>query len=122
MKKLLLLGLCLGLFSCSNDIIDKNTPQSVFDAFWNTMNNRYVNFDVKHIDWDSVYSIYYPRVQQITSDTSLIPIFREIIYLLEDSHITINVNKYTNLSYPLDTAGGRVIPPSRIDGFDYKTF
>ena len=51
----------LTVSSCREDIVLKNTPENVFLAFWNTMNERYVYFKEKKIDWDSIYTIYYPK-------------------------------------------------------------
>jgi len=82
--------LCL---SCTDDIVVKDNPKTVFRAFWNSMNDHYVNFDIKYVDWDSVYQTYYPKVQAMKCDTELIPVFKEIIDLLKDKHIVIAINK-----------------------------
>ena len=61
MKKphILLLGLLAFCFaSCERAFMESNEstqPVSVFDYLWNKVDQQYAFFDVKGIDWDSVY-------------------------------------------------------------------
>lgn len=63
------------------------------------MNDHYVNFDIKHLDWDSVYQVYYPKVQTMECDTELIPVFQEIIDSLKDQHVAICLNDRRCINY-----------------------
>lgn len=103
MKKIVrYLLISLLLISCADDIVIKDCPENVFKAFWNSMNEHYVNFDEKRVDWDSVYQTYYPEVQEMKCDTDLIPVFQKIIDSLKDKHISIAINK-TNYIQVLET-------------------
>ena len=77
------------IFSSCGDIIEKNTPENVFEVFWRTMDENYVFFEEKGINWDSIYSVYAPQVQVAKNDNDLITIFEEIIPLFKDKHISI---------------------------------
>ncbi|MCL1867683.1 MAG: hypothetical protein FWF72_01865 [Paludibacter sp.] len=58
------------LLSCS-PIEQEN---DLFVYFWETMNKNYVFFEEKGVNWDSVYSVYYPRTRNIT-EREYIPVF-----------------------------------------------
>ena len=83
------------IFSSCDDIIEKNTPENVFEVFWRTMDENYVFFEEKGIDWDSIYSVYAPQAQEAANDEDLKRIFSEIIPLFKDKHLSImNTEKY----------------------------
>lgn len=66
MKKLFLLWLALSLglslTSCLDDDLleQKNSYIGNFEACWKAMDEHYCFFNEKHLDWDSVYSVYAP--------------------------------------------------------------
>ncbi|MCE1188298.1 MAG: S41 family peptidase [Ignavibacteria bacterium] len=71
----------------------ENSPQVNFSIFWNDFNRNYAQFPLKDLDWDSVYTFYYPEINSNTSQSRLFSIFREIVINLNDMH----VNLYTPL-------------------------
>jgi hypothetical protein len=86
--------------SCTDDIVVKDNPENIFRAFWKSLNDHYVNFDVKQVDWDSLYQTYYPRIQAMKCDTELIPVFQEIMDSLKDKHIVIAINSNEYIHFP----------------------
>ena len=68
MKKLHILLLCLAtmsLASCERAFMEADEPSNpvnVFDYLWNKVDQQYSFFDVKGVDWDSVYEVYRPKV------------------------------------------------------------
>lgn len=106
------------LFSCNDDIVIKDTPINVFNTFWKTLNERYVYFDEKNIDWDSVYNVYSPRVKSMKNDEELSIVLQEIFNLFKDRHLGIVQNSTEYIGYyPLDTIGYFYLPFSK-NGFE----
>ena len=102
-KQLIYLFLAFAfLFSSCDDIIEKNTPENVFEVFWRTMDENYVYFEEKGVNWDSIYSVYAPQAKVAKTDDDLIMIFKEIIPLFKDWHLYIGIDEMTNISvfYP----------------------
>ena len=88
-KVLIILSVFFFLASC-DDIIIENTPENVFEVFWRTMDENYVFFEEKGIDWDSIHRIYAPKARKARNDEDLKDIFRSIIPQFQDGHLWIN--------------------------------
>lgn len=73
-----------------------NTPQGNFDALWETLDRKYAYFDLKGLDWDSVYHAFAPRINAQTDDEELFAIMDSMLYLLRDGHV--NLSSPFNLS------------------------
>jgi hypothetical protein len=89
--------LLLHLSACEKMWMEKdpeNSPQAVFDQVWNTINERYVYLDYKHIDWDSAKVVCSARIQPEMSDDSLFTVLGDLLDVLKDGHV--------NLSTPFD--------------------
>ena len=108
MKKFLfLIVLSVILGSCEKALFDDdpgNDPVTNFNILWNTVNDKYSFFELKQIDWDSIYSHYRPLVNVNTSDEDLFNIMDSMLYALEDGHVNLvspfNVSR--NWSWNLD--------------------
>ena len=67
MKKLHILFLLLigiAAISCERVFMEADEPANpvnVFDYLWNKVDQQYAFFDVKGVDWDSVYEVYRPN-------------------------------------------------------------
>ena len=88
MKQKVLIILSVFFFASCDDIIIENTPENVFEVFWRTMNENYVFFEEKGIDWDAVYRTFAPRARN-ASEEELLQIFREIIEPFPDRNVMI---------------------------------
>jgi hypothetical protein len=86
---IIILSIFIALIGCNDEIIVKNTPENVFQAFWKTMDEQYVYFEEKKIDWDSIYNLYYPKAVMAKNEDDLYEIFKEIIPLFKDGHLSI---------------------------------
>ena len=84
--------LCLVLFvlaSCERAFIDGNAtddPINVFDYLWNKVDQQYSFFELKGVDWDSVYEVYRPKVYDEMDDDSLFKVCVAILNTLNDGH------------------------------------
>jgi carboxyl-terminal processing protease len=82
-----------------------NTPENNFEIFWRDFDRYYAQFSLRHIDWDSVYTLYRPRIAPTTSDRQLFDIFSNIVLGINDMHVSL----YTPLG---DVYRKSIIPPS----------
>ena len=83
--------------SCEKAFMEKETssdPVSTFEYLWKTVDEQYSFFDVKGVDWDSVYAVYNPKVSEKISDDSLFSVLGAMLNTLNDGH--------TNLVSPFD--------------------
>ncbi|MGB3588386.1 MAG: S41 family peptidase [Tunicatimonas sp.] len=84
-----LLGLVYGCQEIFLGPEPPNTPTSNFDVFWQTFDQNYSYFSLKGVDWDSVYQVYRPQIDDNTTDDELFDILVEIGELLRDGHYVI---------------------------------
>ncbi|MEO8794131.1 MAG: S41 family peptidase [Daejeonella sp.] len=92
--KYFLLGLLFALFiipsAKSQTKLRVSRPEKDFKKLWNTFNDNYAFFELKQVNWDSIYAKYRPEVNRKTSQKQLIEIFKEMVAPLKDGHITIS--------------------------------
>ena len=95
MKKNHFLLLCLlALFfaSCERAFMEKDEPKdpvSIFDYLWNKVDQQYAFFDVKGVDWDSVYEVYRPKVDDQIGKDSLFRVCAAMLNTLQDGHTNL---------------------------------
>lgn len=63
---------------------------SVFDDTWKTLDERYVFFGFKNIDWDSVYNVYRPQVTANMSNDVLFSVVDNMLQTLRDGHVSLS--------------------------------
>jgi hypothetical protein len=93
LKILISLALAVGLSSCEELVIKKdpvNSPEENFDILWKTLNERYSFFAYKHIDWDSVYAVYRPRITAQTTERELWNTMSAMLDVLKDGHVNLH--------------------------------
>ncbi len=79
--------------SCEKSLIPSDpidTKENNFEFFWQTLDQKYANFQNKGVDWDSVYQINRPKVNNSMHDTMLFNLFTNIIVQLKDGHISLS--------------------------------
>lgn len=95
MKKILLYLLPLFLLShtaCERLLIEKDPANDAvknFDLLWQTVDEKYSFFTYKNIDWDSVYQVYRPQVQDGMDENELFTVMAEMLYVLRDGHVNL---------------------------------
>ncbi|MEO1055104.1 MAG: S41 family peptidase [Bacteroidota bacterium] len=93
--KYVLITTCL-LYGCEKALIEEdpiNTPVENFDIFWEELDRHYPFFELKQIDWDSVYALHRPSISNNTTPIDLFQTLESISLSLRDAH----VNLYTPL-------------------------
>jgi Peptidase family S41/Tricorn protease C1 domain len=101
MKNFQLLSIITSIFlfnSCSRILVKPSkdaSPKMCFDKVWQTMNDKYVLFDYKNINWDSVKKVYEPQVNDNMTEQQLFDLLAKVIGTVRDGH--------TSLYAPIDT-------------------
>jgi hypothetical protein len=84
--------MALSLAGCEKALMEENpanTPQANFDLLWQTFNDKYTYFDLKNLNWDSVYQVYSPLVSPNMSEAELFTVLDSMLFLLEDGHVNL---------------------------------
>ena len=96
MKKLHIFLLCLitiSFASCERAFMcddEPNNPVNVFDYLWNKVDQQYAFFDIKGVDWDSVYEVYRPKVHEDDMDLdSMFSVCAAMLNTLKDGHTNL---------------------------------
>lgn len=98
MKNIRILPFCLivlVLASCERAFMNDNEPKNpvnVFDYLWNKVDQQYAFFDVKGVNWDSVYEVYRPKVYDEMDDDSLFSVCAAMLNTLRDGHTNLISN------------------------------
>lgn len=88
---LFLIGV-FALVSCEKALVEPdpaNEPKNNFDILWETFDKKYTFFELKNIDWDSVYHVYEPNVKPGMSRYELFDVMDNMLYALEDGHVNL---------------------------------
>jgi hypothetical protein len=105
MKKKVILFVFLGgllIISCSDMLVGdspSDDPVSNFEIFWKDFDTRYSYFIDKDVDWDSVYTVYRPKVTSSTTDEELFGIFGQMIRTLKDGHVNLYAPEFGEQAY-----------------------
>ena len=96
MKNIRIFLLCIvtiTLVSCERAFMEAdvpNNPVNVFDYLWNKVDQQYAFFDVKGVDWDSVYEVYRPKVSYDDMHVdSLFQVCAAMLNTLQDGHTNL---------------------------------
>ncbi len=98
---LFLIAFALVFNSCEKLFFEKeieNNPVNNFEYLWNEINQKYAFLDYKRINWDSVYNVYRPLVNDDISDDSLFNVLAAMLNELRDGHVNLkspfNISRY----------------------------
>ena len=98
MKKILtLIFAIIALTSCHEVEEWENNPQGNFEALWTILDEHYCFFEEKGVDWDSIYSVYSPRIVDKMTRYELFKVCSEMLIELRDGHT--NLIAPFNVSY-----------------------
>ena len=88
MRKLFYSFLFISLL-LSNKSFAQNDPVSVFDQVWHAYDTLYSGFTVKDINWNKLYEIYRPKINENTSESELFETITNMLRHLNDNHVQI---------------------------------
>jgi len=78
--------------SCEKMLLDEetpNTPTNNFEILWKDYNEMYGPFVVKNTNWDSLYHVYRPLINDNSTDIELYNAITGLISNLDDNHVTL---------------------------------
>lgn len=94
----------LMMTSCEGILFDddpKDSPENNFDLLWNDFDKTYSFFEIKDINWDSVYQVYRPKVNSQSSNIALFNVMSEMLSTLKDGHVSLYANDQMSFHYDL---------------------
>ena len=93
MKKIFILILSISIIAGCEKIFfeddPENTPDNNFEIFWTDFDRYYAQFNIRNIDWDSIYTVYKPQISLNISDRQLFNILSEIVVTINDMHVNL---------------------------------
>ena len=95
MKKIhiIIFSLAVILFaSCERAFMNEDEPKNpvnVFEYLWNRVDQQYVYFDIKGVNWDSVHVVYRAQVYDEMSEDSLFRVCGNMLRTLKDGHTNL---------------------------------
>jgi carboxyl-terminal processing protease len=90
----------------------ENTAAGNFDVLWKTIDEKYGQFPVKDVNWDSLYTVFRNQITPSTSEDELWKISTQLLAPLNDAHVALFNRGYTAWYSPWD------IDFERSKGFD----
>lgn len=107
--------------SCERILVGEetaNTPVNNFEKLWSDFDTHYGLFEVKNIDWDSMYQVYSPQVSDNMTDEAFYDLVVSMLTPLNDKHITLYPAACPSLprwSVDLNSEGAFVL-----DNYDFE--
>lgn len=94
-NKIILILLCGQMLfsSCEKTLLNpeyENTAVDNFECLWNNYDRYYGQFIVRNMNWDSLYTVFRPQVNEISSDRELYAIFKNLLNNFHDDHVFID--------------------------------
>lgn len=91
MKFKLLTALIIALsFSSCHHVEDwGDTAQDNFDALWTIFDTHYCFFEQKGVDWDSIYTVYQPRIKECETWFDFFDLCSDMVNELRDGHVNL---------------------------------
>ncbi|MEM7187292.1 MAG: S41 family peptidase, partial [Bacteroidota bacterium] len=65
-------------------------PEHNFEVLWETFNDHYAYFELRKIDWDSMYKTYRPKITAETTPVELYRVLNEMLEAFNDGHIGLD--------------------------------
>lgn len=96
--------LMLSFMSCSDELIfmdDKSSSIQVFEEFWTYVDEHYIYFDVKEVDWSEVRKKYIREIHDGMTEEELYKLCNRALGELKDSHNRIETPDLYERSYDI---------------------
>lgn len=79
--------------SCEETLLTPEYENSTVDNFqslWDNYDLYYGQFIIRNINWDSLYTVYRPQVDEHSSDQELYKVFKSLLHHFHDDHVFID--------------------------------
>jgi C-terminal processing protease CtpA/Prc len=78
--------------------IQPNTFKGNFEALWQIIDTKYCYLDYKHINWDSIHTVYATKVDTVKKELTFFNLMGSMLAELKDGHVNLyssfNVSRY----------------------------
>jgi len=104
-NNIILLFFVFLISSCMNEpVVQPNTYRGNFESLWKIIDTRYCFLDFKHINWDSIHTVYKPKVDTVKTELSFFNLMDNMLYELKDGHVNLfsDFDESRNWSWFLD--------------------
>ena len=122
----ILMLLVVLLPSCMNEpVVQPNTFKGNFESLWQIIDTKYCYLDYKHINWDSIHTVYVPKVDTVKNELAFFNLMADMLAELKDGHVNLysdfNVSRYWKwyTDYPSNFSK-TLISNSRYLGSNYQ--
>jgi carboxyl-terminal processing protease len=111
MRRILLLFLVISASGCTEALVAPkidSSPPAVFGELWNEFNLRYATFPERHVNWDSLHTLYATRITSNMPDSTLLHYCDSLLAPLRDGHVRISTGTegygyvHTDSTYQFD--------------------
>ena len=127
-KSLFLLCAAMLLHSCFVDDDKDMTDDAVgnFDALWSIVDEHYCFFGYKEVDWDSVRTVFRPKVRNNMGSYAFFDLCGDMLDELQDGHVNLSSSFATSYywawfqDYPVNY-DERVVHQNYLDFDFYQT-
>ena len=94
----------MSLVSCDTLFPDRTaaTSTEVFDELWNAVNQKYVCFPNRDVNWDTVYTKYRGQVSDDMDDSQLFSVLCQMLGELNDGHVNLKTDMKEWSGYRID--------------------
>jgi hypothetical protein len=75
------------LAACASTAEPANPFEAQFLTFWSAFDKEYSYFEYKKLNWDSLRTVYAPRISAVSTQEQLIDVLKEMVAPLRDVHI-----------------------------------
>ena len=77
------------VFTFQNKPMLISNYEKSFTKLWKAMDRAYPYFELKNVNWDEMYAIYYPKVQLVSDEQEYFEIIALMLAELEDGHTNV---------------------------------
>jgi hypothetical protein len=109
---IILFLISIAFVACEKVFLGKdieNNPRSNFVWLWQKVEMGYSFFDVKDVEWDSVYVQYNPLIHDEMSDEELFDVLAQMLNELKDGHVNL-ISPFKTSKFEISSLG-----PENID-------
>lgn len=101
--------LMMALSSCDAIFPDQPEPThvEVFDELWNAVNQKYVCFSNRDVDWDAVYAKYREQIDDYPDEDYLFYVLGYMLDELQDGHVGLIAGADYWSGYRMDADGNK---------------
>ncbi len=102
MKNILfLISVILCCSSCSKELfkVAPKDQKAIYDEFWTYVDENYIYFKEKEVDWQTVYDTYSPTINEFSTDEALLQAMENSLLQLRDNHNIVKTPFRNGKSY-----------------------